>query len=205
MSTSPENTPSLPAQRDQPDAVQRRSSGQEPGGHRPSAQAHHRAQEDAELASLLTKWVEQTYPADAIHRDYIKLQVETRLRTYRTWTKFWRYVQISTWLLLALLGLLISVFAGLKTGQAFTIIAGALVATLTTLTNATHPSRLADGYENAREALHSEAWDLLTGTGDYAASELAEPKARFLHFKDKVTAIVTAKRSSTKLDALAPS
>ncbi len=186
-------------------AAARPRGGEEPSRFRPVAKARHRAQEDAELADELTSWVQRNCPQDEIRRHYMALQVATRLRTYRTWAKFWRYVQISSWLVVATLGLLITVFAGLKTGHAFTIVGGALVAMLTTLTNAAHPSKLADGYENAREALHAEAWDLLTGTGDYAKPDLADATARFNHFKDRVTAIVVSKRASTKLDALAPS
>jgi hypothetical protein len=165
------------------------------------ATEHHRASQDAKLARLLTDWVRESWPADEVKLEFMQLEVENRLRSYRAWTKFWRCVQISSWLLIAILGLLITVFAGLKTGHAFTIVAGALVATLTTLTNAAHPSRLADGYEYAREALRQEGWDLLTNSGDYAA---AGNDARFAHFKSRVTAIVAAKRSSTKLDSLGP-
>lgn len=79
------------------------------------------------------------------------------------------------------------------------------MATLTTLTNAAHSSRLADGYANGQEALIGEAWDLLTETGGYANPDLANGTAKFSHFKDMVTAIVIAQRTTTKLDALASS
>ena len=168
----------------------------------PGAEARNRAHEDANLATRLTDWIDARLPDDQVRRDYIAAQVATRLRGYRIMAMFWRVVQISSWLLVLLLGLLISVFAGLKTGHSFTIVAGAAVATLTTLTNAAHPSRLADGYDIARDALISEAWNLLTATGPYAKPELQDALAQFNHFKAEVTSIVTSKRDATKLDGL---
>lgn len=158
---------------------------------------HH---EDAELVSLVNAWVTKIWPEDAIKKTFIETEVDARLRSYRKQAVWWRTAQISIWLLLAVLGLLISVFAGFQTGHGFTIIAGALVATLSTLTNAVHPSKQADGYLNARLALREEGWDLLNGTGGYA--DLTDDTSRYLHFDSAVDAIVKTKRASTSLDAL---
>lgn len=154
---------------------------------------------------LLTDWVEHSWAGDQVKRSFIDSEVEDRLRSYRTWARFWRMLQISAWLLIAILGLLITIFAGLKTGRVFTIVAGALVATLTTLTNAMHPSKQADAYLTARLALRDEGWDLVTCTGAYAPAEGPNDSARFDHFKTQVREIVRTKRASTNLDSLAPS
>jgi hypothetical protein len=154
---------------------------------------------------LLTDWVEQTWSGDQVKLSFVQAEVEDRLRSYRNWARFWRVLQISTWLLIAILGLLITIFAGLKTGHVFTLIAGALVATLTTLTNAMHPSKQADAYLTARLALRDEGWDLVTCTNAYAPSQASNDSARFDQFKTNVREIVRAKRAGTNLDTLAPS
>jgi hypothetical protein len=161
--------------------------------------------EDTQLATLLTDWVEKTWPGDQVKRSFMQAEVEDRLRSYRNWARFWRILQISAWLLIAILGLLITIFAGLKTGHVFTIIAGALVATLTTLTNAVHPSKQADAYLTARLALRDEGWDLVTCTGAYAPARAPNDLGRFEQFKTSVRQIVRTKRAGTTLDALAPS
>jgi hypothetical protein len=179
---------------------------QRPSGLRhPVAWSSHHSEEDTTLAARLTAWVQETAHGESVKSDFMESVVESRLRAYRSWARFWRWLQISAWLLIAVLGLLITVFAGLKTGHAFTIVAGALVATLTTLTNAAHPSKLADDYEDARVALRNEGWDLVTQTGDYAPPQVTDDEVRFTKFKNKVTAIVAAKRANTKLDALGAS
>jgi len=188
------------------------SQGPHPPGRVPDSRDHnallharHRLKQDTELAVLLTDWVEHSWAGDQVKRSFIDSEVEDRLRSYRTWARFWRMLQISAWLLIAILGLLITIFAGLKTGRVFTIVAGALVATLTTLTNAMHPSKQADAYLTARLALRDEGWDLVTCTGAYAPAEGPNDSARFDHFKTQVREIVRTKRASTNLDSLAPS
>lgn len=113
------------------------------------------------------------------------------MRSWRKQARWWRAAQISIWLLIALLGLVISVLAGFKSGHGFTIIAGALIATLTTLTDAMHPAKQADGYLNARLTLRDEGWDLLNRTGEYAA--LTDEAKRYEHFVAAVRNIVQTK------------
>jgi hypothetical protein len=179
----------------------------QPPNHRllPFARARDRIKDDAALAALLTEWVQRTWPDEDVKQSFIASEVDNRLRSYRGWANFWRSLQISTWLLIAILGLLITIFAGLKTGHVFTLIAGAVVATLTTLTNAMHPSKQADGYLTARLALRDEGWDLVTCTGAYASGEKGDNAARFDLFKTNVREIVRTKRASTSLDSLAAS
>jgi hypothetical protein len=167
--------------------------------------ARHRLKQDTELAVLLTDWVQRTWPQDEVKHSFIESEVEDRLRSYRTWARFWRLLQISVWLLITILGLLITIFAGLKTGRGFTIVAGALVTTLTTLINAMHPSKQADAYLTARLALRDEGWDLVTCTGAYAPSAATDDAVRFDEFKTKVREIVRTKRAGTNLDSLTPS
>ncbi|MGN6167947.1 MAG: hypothetical protein ACTHQQ_07215 [Solirubrobacteraceae bacterium] len=157
-------------------------------------------EQDQCLAELLTEWTQSAWPDDEAKHAYMESEVEARLASYRTAARAWRGAQISIWLLIALLGLLISVFAGFKTGHGFTIVAGALVATLTTLTNASHPSKQADGYLNARLALRDQGWDLLNQTGTYA--KLNNDQA-YATFTQAVHKIVITKRSQTSLDSLA--
>jgi hypothetical protein len=162
-------------------------------------QQHGQHHEDTELAALVKDWVEDKWPGDNIKRTFVETELEGKIASYRKQARAWRGAQIFTWLLLAGLGLLISVFAGLKSGHGFTIIAGALVATLTTLTNATHPSKQADGYLTARLALRDEGWDLLNGMSDYAS---LDDEGRYEHFLEAVHKIVVTKRTSTNLDSL---
>ena len=157
--------------------------------------------EDAKLAALVKAWVENAWKGDSIRRTFIETELEAKLGSYRKQARSWRTAQVSIWLLIAVLGLLISVFAGFKSGHGFTIIAGALVATLTTLTNATHPSKQADGYLTARLALRDDGWYLLNHTGEYAK---LNDEGRYAHFVDQVHKIVQTKRTSTNLDALTP-
>ena len=158
-----------------------------------------RRQEDTDLAALVKNWVQNTWSGDDIRRTFVEAEVEAKLRSWRKQARWWRAAQISIWLLIALLGLLISVFAGFKSGHGFTIIAGALVATLTTLTNATHPAKQADGYLTARLALRDEGWDLLNKSSEYA--KLSDEE-RYSHFVAAVHKIVRSKRTATNLDAL---
>jgi hypothetical protein len=161
-----------------------------------------RQQDDRELSKLITAWVEHTWVEDKVKPAFIENEFEGRLRSYRAWARGWRAAQISIWVLIALLGLLISVFAGFKVGHGFTIVAGALIATLTTLTNATHPAQQAAGYLTARLGLRDEGWALLNHTGAYAN---LEGDIAFAHFADAIHGIVVAKRSTTTLDSLTPS
>jgi hypothetical protein len=167
------------------------------GGRSPRGRRH----EDTMLSALLKGWVESTWPGDEIKSSFIETVLEAKLGSYRKQARSWRAAQILIWLLIALLGLLVSVFAGFKSGHGFTIVAGALVATLTTLTNATHPAKEADGYLAARLALRDEGWYLLNRTGDY--KNLSEDE-RYQQFTDAVHRIVQTKRTSTTLDALTP-
>ena len=160
-----------------------------------------RRKEDVDLSALVTTWVQNTWPGDDVKLKFIETELDAELRSWRVKARWWRTAQISIWLLLAILGLLISVFAGFKTGQGFTIIAGALVATLTTLTNAARPSKQADGYRTARFALRDEGWSLLNRSGDYA--KLTNEHC-YDQFAKAVHKIVLAKRTATSLDSLAP-
>jgi hypothetical protein len=161
-----------------------------------------RQQDDRELSQLITAWIRHEWSGDKVKSAYIENEFEGRLQSYRRWARGWRIAQISIWVVITLLGLLISVFAGFKVGHGFTIVAGALVATLTTLANATHPAQQADGYLNARLGLRDEGWTLLNQTDGYA--QLGDPEARFAHFTDAIHSIVATKRANTTLDALAP-
>lgn len=158
------------------------------------------ARNDAELSALVKDWVNRTWPCDQVKNTFIETELEGKLRTWRSQARWWRCAQISIWLVLAVLGLLISVFAGLKSGHGFTIIAGALVATLTTLTNAVHPSKQAEGYRTARYALRDEGWYLLNRSGKY--KNLDDNDARYEHFVAAVHKIVEAKRTETKFAAV---
>ena len=158
-------------------------------------------QEDADLSDLVKAWVKSTWPGDDIKLRFVETELEAKLRSWRIQARWWRTAQISIWLLIAILGLLISVFAGFKSGHGFTIIAGALVATLTTLTNALHPSKQASGYLTARLTLRDEGWSLLNRGGEYVN---LDAQARYAHFVDAIHKIVLTKRSATNLDALAP-
>jgi hypothetical protein len=162
----------------------------------------HRRQDDRELSKLITAWVEHTWDEDKVKPAFIENEFQGRLQSYRAWARGWRVAQISVWVLIALLGLLISVFAGFKVGHGFTIVAGALIATLTTLTNATHPAQQADGYLTARLGLRDEGWALLNHTGSYAK---LQGDAAFAHFADAIHSIVVKKRSMTTLDLLSAS
>jgi hypothetical protein len=153
---------------------------------------------DTELCALVTAWAEKT-GNDAVELSFIKAELTDRLESYRKQAQWWRAAQISTWLLIAILGVLISVLAGVKTGQGVTIVAGALVATLTTLTNAIHPGKKADGYLDARLELRDECWNLLNHDGKYAAQD---DHARYMYFVEQVRKIVKAKRAITNLDGL---
>jgi hypothetical protein len=76
------------------------------------------------------------------------------------------------------------------------VVAGGLVATLTTFSQAAHPGRQADGYQDARLAIRDEAWDLLTNANDYEC--LKTDEERFKHFAEKVRDIVRRKRTATQ-------
>lgn len=158
-------------------------------------------EEDRDLSDLVVSWVQTNWPQDQVKRTFVQTELEARLASYRRQARWWRAAQISIWLLIALLGLLISVFAGFKTGHGFTLVAGALVATLTTLVNASHPAKQADGYLNARLALRDEGWYLLNHTNTYA--KLTNDQA-YAQFTTAVHKIIATKRAQTSLDALSP-
>jgi hypothetical protein len=157
--------------------------------------------EDARLSEQITSWVENTFPGDDVKRTFVEAELRSRLESYARQARSWRAAQILIWLLIVLLGLLISVFAAFKSNHGFTIVAGALIATLTTLANATHPARQADAFTTAGLALRDEGWHLLNHMDDYA--QLAD-LARYEHFAEAIHTIVQTKRRSANLDGLAP-
>jgi hypothetical protein len=154
---------------------------------------------DADLSSQLEDWIADKFPDDktGAKRTFIKDEFETRLTSYQKASRRWRIAQIFLWSAVVVLGALISIFAAFKTGHGFTIIAGTLVALLTTLTNALHPSQEADGYGDARLALRDQGWSLLNGLGDYADTTVTEDD-RYKTFAAAVGRIVTTKRTATK-------
>ncbi len=157
--------------------------------------------EDAELSALITSWVEKTFPGDDVKRTFIEAELKSRFRSYAKQARWWRASHISIWLLIVLLGLLISVFAAFKSSHGFTIVAGALVATLTTLANATKPAKQADAFTTAGLALRDERWHLLNHVGDYA--QLTDSEC-YTHFAGAIHNIVQTKRKGTNVDALSP-
>jgi Protein of unknown function (DUF4231) len=137
-------------------------------------------------------------PKDAgVHKAFAEVEFERRLREYQKSATRWRVVQVGIWLTIAFLGLLGSVLAAVESGHIIAVVAGSLVAILTTFTQAAHPGRQADGYNNARREIRDEAWDLLNGTGRYKG-ETDEAQA-FKRFTERVREIVNLKRSATQL------
>jgi hypothetical protein len=156
-------------------------------------------EEDATVAKLLQERLERLpEPKDEdVHKAFGKVEFERRLRDYRRAASLWRAAQVGSWLAIASLGLLGSVLAAVESGHIIAVVAGSLVAILTTFAQAAHPGRQADGYQNARRAIRDEAWDLLNGTGDYE-KETDEAQA-FKMFAGRIRKIVTDKRSVTQL------
>jgi hypothetical protein len=155
--------------------------------------------DDAELSRLLTDWVGERFPDDhdGVRRTFIDVEFRQRLRSYRKSARSWRAAQILLWLVVAVFGLLVSILAGFKTGHGFTIVAGALVALLTTLTNALHPSQAADGYQDARLALRDQGWSLLLSTDGYANMK-EDAVTAYDQFAGQIRRIVQAKRATTR-------
>jgi hypothetical protein len=160
--------------------------------------------DDRVLSALVDEWVQEEFRGDDVRRGFIRDEFEGRLWSYSRTSRYWRGAQISIWALIAVFGLLITIFAGYKTGHGFTIVAGALIAMLTTFSNSVHPAQKADGYGNARLNLRDEGWTLLNGTGDYAPLK-GTPDAMYTHFADTISQIVATMRQNTTLDGLAPS
>lgn len=158
---------------------------------------------DGALCRCMEVWVQTEFPGDEERHGFITDEFEGRLGTYRRASQAWRALQISIWVLATVLGLLITIFAGYNTGHGFTIVAGALIAMLTTFSNSAHPAQKADGYGNARLGLRDEGWTLLNGTGAYGPMK-GDPHAMYAHFADTISQIVAAKRQNTTLDGLAP-
>lgn len=152
----------------------------------------------------MDEWLQNEFPGDWERRGFIKDEFEGRLGCYRRASRAWRAAQISIWVLVALLGLLITIFAGYNTGHGFTIVAGALIAMLTTFSNSARPAQKADGYGNAHLGLRDEGWTLLNGTGDYASLK-GDPDEIYAHFAGTISQIVATKRQNTTMDGLAPS
>ena len=161
----------------------------------------HRTQDDRDLSELMTAWAKRAFPHDMVTPDYIRDEFASRLRSYRKSARAWRGAQVSIWALIAILGLLTTVFAGFSVGHGFTIVGGALIATLTTFSNAARPAQKADGYSTARSGLRDEGWAMMTGTDAYG--NIPDPAARFAHFVNAVHGIVETKRQNTNLDGLA--
>jgi hypothetical protein len=161
--------------------------------------------DDADLSSQLEDWMATRFPGDktGAKRTFIKDEFEARLTSYQKASRYWRAAQISVWSAVVLLGALISIFAAFKTGHGFTIIAGTLVALLTTLTNALHPSQEADGYGDARLALRDQGWSLLNGMGDYADTSKTDDD-RYKTFAAAIGQIVNTKRTATKFTLGSP-
>ena len=153
---------------------------------------------DDELVSLVRAWIETAMSGkDEVALPFVKGELDWRLGWYRSQTSRWRRVQIATWLVTAILGLLVSVLAGLKTGHTVLILAGALVATLTTFNQAMHPGRRANGYDTARLQLREAAWDLVNQMGQYAAHKHDSPACYELFVK-QVRDIAGRRRIATR-------
>jgi hypothetical protein len=167
-------------------------SGATPGGARRSGRG---ADDDAALSQLLTHWAEGAFPGNEVNQTFLRVEFEDRLNSYRKSARGWRTAEISLWGLVTVLGLLISILAGLKTGQNFTLVVGALIALLTTLTNTLHPSKQADGYEDARLALRDQGWLLLHGSDSYTGKHA---NAQFHQFTQQIRQIVKLKRATTR-------
>ena len=161
------------------------------------------SERDIALCDLVKLWVKQTWPEDnKVKLGFVRAEFESRLGTYRNHARAWRSAQISIWLLITLLGVLISVLAGFNSAHGFIIVAGAVIATLTTLTNALHPGRQAEGYQTARLALRDQGWLLLNRIGTYATPGDDEKGQddQYKLFIREVHRIVETKRTSTNLD-----
>jgi hypothetical protein len=130
-------------------------------------------------------------------------EVEHRMASYRSSTKWWRYLQYGLWSALVILGSFISIFAAFKTGHAFTIVAGSVVALITTFTNVLHPGQQADGYEAARLAIRDEGWALLTRTDPYSDGTTTSDQL-FRDFRSNIRKIVATKRAAVRLSIGSP-
>jgi hypothetical protein len=154
--------------------------------------------DDETVARRFNEWIagaQLPEPKD-VHVDYAKVEVVGRLQSYQRTGSSWRIAQVAIWLFTAFLGLLGAALAVTDAEHTVAVVAGGLVATLTTFTQAAHPGRQADGYENARLAIRDEAWDLLTNAGDYEG--LTTDEERFKHFAEEIRDIVRLKRTVTQ-------
>jgi hypothetical protein len=153
---------------------------------------------DRELVKRVTDWIEAAMSAEReVALAFVEGELDARLVSYWKSAQRWRTVQIVIWLVMALLGLLVSVLAGLKIGRTTLIVAGALVATLTTFNQAMRPGGRADGFHTARLQLRDAAWDLLNHMGQY---HKPNPPACYELFVKQVREIVQGKRSATGWD-----
>jgi hypothetical protein len=159
-------------------------------------------QEDAALAELVVAWVNDTAkPEDReVELAFVDAEFDDRLTSYRASSRWWRVAQMAAWISTALLELLVAVLAGLKTGHGISIVAGALVATLTTFSQARHPGKRADGYLDARLELRDQAWDLLNHIGAYAQLNKDNCHDQFV---THVREVVNRKRTATSWAGLA--
>jgi hypothetical protein len=68
---------------------------------------------DRQLVSLVKAWVERAKIGEHdVELSFVNGELATRLRSYRKSAVRWRAVQIATWLVTALLGVLVAVLGG---------------------------------------------------------------------------------------------
>lgn len=164
---------------------------------------------DAEVGRLVLIWIENAKLSEKdVYKAFARAEFEKRLRSYRWRGRVWRGAQILIWLTIALLGLLVSVLAATDTASVVAIVAGAVVAILTTFTQAMHPGRQADAHETARLAIRDEAWALLCETDRYEkvvgkkGQESPTDEKAFKTFVKQIRAIVKSKRDATRISDL---
>jgi hypothetical protein len=155
--------------------------------------------EDTLLSQQLLDWIEERFGDDATKHSFIETTVVNRLSKYRRSARAWRLGQVTLWATITVLGMLISILAGFKSGHGFTIVAGTLVATLTTLSNASHPSKQADAFVAARRGMHREGWNLVNGRAPYTN---LDAEAAYGKFADNLVALIETKQKNTSLDGL---
>jgi hypothetical protein len=171
--------------------------------------------EDATVVYLLQKRLERLPErhGEDVHKAFADVEFKERLRQYGNWANLWRVAQVGIWLTVASLGLLGSVLAAVESGHIIAVVAGSLVAILTTFAQAARPGLQADGYTNAKRAMRDEAWDFLSGTGDRykglkgkrgrrqhqrQAQGQEDDEEAFKLFAKQIREIVKAKRSATQ-------
>ena len=165
---------------------------------------------DNAVCCELERWIKQRWSGEELNvrMTFVEAQFRKRLSTYKFRAIVWRVAQILTWIVITVLGLLITVFAGYHFGHGFIIVAGAAIATLTTASNALRPGTEADGYNNGRRSLRDDGWALLNDIDPYRQLPHTEPGQveRYRLFVSRVHEIVDTKRTATtlNLDASGP-